>query len=257
MKEIHMRNFPIHYAKGRKLFHIIVHMSDAPGSMSAILDGLGKRVNFIGMTSYSLSDGTAMLTAFAESLSPTETPERLKAVLVRLSANLEADVREGVDGLLVDTFHTGIRVGDDDYILMRREGLARVYDYIVKIFGTGGEVLLYEQGKALGKDNAQRRVKELGVENVVSDSSYLGRALTAQGWGVVESTTKPESKEVRITVADCFECSGAERVRKGCDFYRGFWEGSAEVTRGKQPVVKEIECRLRGSKACVFQISTA
>lgn len=245
----------MHYAKGKKLFHIIVHMSDAPGSMSAILDGLGKRVNFIGMTSYSLSDGTAMLTAFAESLSPRETPESLKAVLVGLSASLEADVREGVDGLLVDTFHRGIQVGDDDYILLRREGLAGVYDHIVKIFGTGGEVLLYEQGKALGKDNAQRRVKELGVGNIVSNSSYLGRALTAQGWGLIESKTKPESKEFLITVTDCFECSGADRVRKGCDFLRGFFEGSAEVTRGKRPVVKEVECRLRGSKACVFHFS--
>lgn len=252
-----MRNFPLHYAKGKKLFHIIVHMSDAPGSMSAILDGLGKRVNLIGTTSYSLSDGSAVLTAFAESLSPTETPESLKAVLVRLSASLEVEVREGVDGLLVDTFHTGLQVGDDEYMLMRREGLAGVYDHIVRIFGTGGEVLLYEQGKALGRDNARRRVKELGVEKVVANSSYLSRALTAQGWGVLESKANPASKELLIKVTDCFECLGAERVRKGCDFYRGFFEGSAEVTSGKHPVVKEVECRLRGSKACVFQISLA
>ena len=231
-------------------------MSDAPGSMGEILEALRKRVNMIGTSSYTLSDGTAMLTAFAEALSSKETAASLKEAIGGLEAALETEVSEGRDGLLVDTFHTGILVGDDEYLLLRRQGLSGVFDHIVKLFGTGGEVLLYEEGKALGRDNAERLAKELGEETVANEAAYLGRVLAAEGWGVNESTTNAGTSELRVTVADCFECSGKGEMRKGCDFLRGFYEGSVEAARGARPKVEEVECRLRGGKHCVFRVSS-
>jgi len=74
-------------------------------------------------------------------------------------------------------------VGRDEYLLMRREGLSGVFDHIVKLFGTGGEVLLHEEGRALGRDNAERRIKELGEEMAANEASYLARALTPRGGG--------------------------------------------------------------------------
>jgi len=71
---------------------------------------------------------------------------------------------------------------------------------------------------------------------------------------VVESSAKSESADFKVTVADCFECSGEGEVRKGCDFVRGFYEGSVEVTRGHEPKVEEVACRLRGDDACVFAV---
>ncbi len=235
------------------MFHIIVHMSDTPGSLSAILTDLGKRVNIIGLSSYALTDGTAMFTAFAEALNQKETPKTLKGAIDKLGASLEAEVAEGRKGLLVDTYHTGIQVGGDEYLLLRREGLSGVFDHIVRIFGTGGEVLLYEEGKALGHDNAEKLTKELG-EMAVDEAAYIDRALTAQGWGVVESSTTPGSKDFTIKVDDCFECSGKGSPRKGCDFLRGYYEGSVETARGFKPKVEETECRLRGDKGCAFRV---
>ena len=251
---MHKREFPLHYARGKKLFHIVVHMSDEPGSMTSVMDELGKTVNMIGTSSYTLGDGTAMLSSFAESLSPEETVGGLKKSLTGLKAVLDADVRAGEDGLLVDTFHTGISVGGEDYLLLRREGLAGVFDHIVKIFGTGGEVLLYEEGKALGRDNAQKSMEQLGEERVVASARYLGRALTAQGWGKVDSDAEPKPEGVDVAVEDCFECSGGTKVRKGCDFMRGFLEGGVQVTRGVEGRVEETSCILRGDARCVFRI---
>ena len=254
MKETRKREFPLLYSKEKKLFNIVVHMSDDPGSMRAILEALEEKVNLIGTSCYTLSDGTAMFTAFAEALSQDETASTLKGALGSLDTALETEVGEGKGGLLVDTFHTGIQVGRDEYLLMRREGLSGVFDHIVKLFGSGGEVLLHEEGRALGRDDAQRRISELGEDVAANESAYLGRALTPQGWGVVESSAKPGQTDYKVTVADCFECSGEGGVRKGCDFVRGFYEGSVEVTRGREPKVEEVACRLRGDDACVFTI---
>ena len=251
MKDTLKREFPLHFAKGKKIFNIVVHMSDEPGSMGAILDALGKRVNMIGTSSYTLNDGTAMFTSFAEALSSDETPATLKALLDGISTNLESDVIEGRDGLLVDTFHTGILVGGDKYLLIMREGFSAVFDHIVRLFDTGGEVLLYEEGKALGHDSSQRRTKELGDETVTKESAYLDRALTAQGWGVVE--TDNGKSGFQVVVEDCFECSGAGKVRKGCDFLRGYYEGLMQSDGGPAAKLEEVECRLRGGKKCVFR----
>lgn len=245
----------MHFEADKRLFHIVVHMSDAPGSTSTILKELGSKVNLIGISTYTLSDGTAMLACFAEALSEEETPGKLEKLISRLKATVEVEVYEGRGGLLVDTFHTGIQVGKDEYLLIRRRGMAGVFDHIVKIFGTGGEVLLFEEGKALGRDNSRIRVEELGRERVVDNAAYLGRILTAEGWGLIESTSRPDSNDFFITVTDCFECSAAGTVRKGCDFMRGFYEGSVEVTRGTKPRVEEVECTLRGGKNCVFRIT--
>jgi predicted hydrocarbon binding protein len=252
---IRKREFPLYYAKGKRLFQIIVHISDAPGSLGATLNLLGPMVNMVGTSTYTLGDGTAMISAFAEGLGPEVTSGTIQRALGGSKATIESEVREGHEGLLVDSFHTGLKVGGDDYILLRRGGMISVFDQIVKIFGTGGEVLLYEEGKALGRGNAQKRVDELGSDTVVKDAGYLAKALSAQGWGKVETTSKPGSKEFVVTVTDCFECTGSARVRKRCDFVRGFFEGSSGVTRGVPIRVEEVECTLRGDPACSFRIS--
>jgi predicted hydrocarbon binding protein len=248
------RDFLMYYSKGKKLFQIVLHISDEPGSLSSVLKVLGTKVNLLGTSSYTLNDGTAIYSAFAEGLSPEETAESLQRDLTRVKSTLEADVRAGDEGLLVDTFHNGISVGNQDYVFLRRDGLNGMFERIVQLFGSGGVVLLYEQGKAMGMNNAQNVVEEIGMDVVKSKTAYLAHLLTAQGWGVTESTTRPGSSEVTITVDNCLECSGNTKGRKGCDFLRGYFEGTAQVTRGRGLRSDEVECRLRGAKACVFRL---
>jgi predicted hydrocarbon binding protein len=255
LKESPKRDFLFHYAKGKKLFQIIVHISDSPGSLAEVQKVLGAKVNLLGTTSYTLSDGTAMFNAFAEALSVEETPERLVGALRKVKSTIEADVREGKGGLLVDTFHRGIVIGKDDYILLRSDGLGEMFDRIVQLFSSGGEVLLYEEGKAMGEDNAEEVSAQLGDEVVRTNAAYLAHQLTAQGWGATVSDTRPGSRTITITVEDCFECRGGSKGRQKCDFLRGYFEGTARVTREARLACEEIECRLTGGKSCVFRIS--
>lgn len=255
VKEGPRREFLAEYAKGKKLFQVVVHISDAPGSLSAVLDILSRRVNLYGTHSYTLKDGTAMFSAFAEALTDAETPDKLRSALQGTKATLEAEAREGKDGLLIDTFHKGLVMAGADYMLLRRDGLDGVFDRIVRLLGTGGEVLLYEEGKAMGKHNAMEEMSELGSDVVLAHVGYLAKQLTAEGWGDTESDTHPGSKEIVITVHDCLECAHRGDVRRKCDFLRGYFEGTAEVTRGGPVRAEEIECRLTGGKACVFKLS--
>ena len=251
LKPIRKREFPMYYAPGKRLFQIVVRISDAPGSLSSILNLLGSRVNLIGTATYTLGDGTAMLNAFAEALTAQDTTASIKKALSTSPATVESEVREGKDGLLVDTFHTGLEALGEDYMLLRRWGMGNMFDHIVKIFGTGGEVLLYEEGSAMARGNLERTSSALTMPTILGNPSYLISFLSAQGWGSFKLDQVKD--EATVTAADCFECAKGSKVRRKCDFVRGYLEGTASGAGGEYQA-EEVECRLRGGKACVFHI---
>jgi len=247
--------FPVHYAPGKRLFHIVVTLSDAPGSYSSILDLVRTRVNLIGTSTYTRSDGTAMFSGFSESLSPTLTAEELKKLIMSSKAAISAIVFEGEDGLLVDTFHTGFVVGDEEYILMRRDGLVHVFDRVSKMLGSGGDALLFEEGVTMGQRNAEMMIKTVGARRVRAQTGVLNRFLAAQGWGILAAKEGPGEDGFTVKVVDCFECSAHGSSRTGCNFVRGYLAGGAKATFGKDYESKETKCRLKGAEACEFQLN--
>jgi|SRR5579863_4262026 len=255
MDKASRKTFPFQYSPGKKLFHIVVKMSDAPGSYSAILNLLGSKVNLIGTTTYTLSDGTAIFSGFSESLDDTQTASGLKKVIMSSKAAKDAEVGEGHDGLLVDTFHIGLEVGGDPFMLFRREGLSHMFDHVVKILGSGGEALLFEEGKDLGRRNAHRMHDLIGKKRARDEAEYLSSYIGAQGWGRVTPAEGELKAGSNIQLEDCFECTGDMMYRKGCNFMRGYFTGSIEETYDMEVDVKETQCVSKGAKACEFTVT--
>jgi predicted hydrocarbon binding protein len=249
------RIFLVHYDPGKKLFHVMVKLSDAPGSYSHVLDTLRSKLNLIGTTTYSLSDGSAMFSGFAEGLSPSQTPDEVRALILGSKAAMEAEVKEGREGLLIDTFHTGFAIDGDSYMLLRTAGLAHVFDRVSKILGSGGEALLYEEGMALGQWDVEAYVRKLGVERVRAQIGALNRILSAQGWGDVKGEDGPGEHEITMNVGECFECSGEGTARKVCSFMRGYFAGAAEAVFGNAYDSKETKCKRTGGDHCEFRLT--
>ena len=249
--------FPVHYAPGRKLFHVVVILSDAPGSYSSILDLVRTKVNLIGTSTYTRSDGTAIFSGFSEALSPKTTGKELEKLIMSSKAAISAEVYEGKDGLLVDTFHTGFVVGDEEYILMRKDGLVHVFERVSKMLGSGGDALLFEEGTTMGHRNAEMMISAVGKERVRAQTGVLNRFLAAQGWGVIDAKEGPGKGGFMVRVSDCFECSSDPSTRRGCNFMRGYLVGGAKATFGREYGSKETKCVLKGADACEFQLTPA
>ena len=255
MKPVPKRLDPLHFAKGKRFFQIIVRISDKPASLKPVVDLLAQKVNLINISAYNLDDGTAIFSAFAEALSPGETTSTLERAFSRSGAMKEVEVREGQDGLLVDTFHTGLVAAGKEYLLMRRDGFGRVLDHIVGLLGSGGVTLLFEEGKAMGRDNAVSLRDEIGSDLDLSLWPYLLKILTAYGWGTLEFEPGLTISEGAIRVGNCLECADTSNVRRGCNFLRGYLEGGAEAATGVPFKSEEVECTLRGGKQCVFHLT--
>ena len=99
----------------------------------------------------------------------------------------------------------------------------------------------------------EETVKEIGKERVGANIAYLRKRLRALGWGDVDAPIKGD--RTRLQVRDCFECSDSSDSRTGCHFFRGYIVGNRGPVDGKEPVVEEVKCVLRGDEVCEFVIT--
>jgi len=249
--------FPFHYAPGKQLFQVIARISDKPGSLALLLNNLSAKLNLIGITTYALPDDTAMVVGFAASNSGKEKADALQDEILKSKAVIHAEVREGNDGLLVDTFHTGAVVGDQNYLLLRRDSLSRVFEEVVRIFGSGGDALLYKEGQEMGQEDAKTFINLFGSEHIAEQAAYLTSILTAEGFGVFEPDSSRKDALYGIRVSECFECAENKGIRKACNFLRGYLQAAGVVALGVELEAKETRCILRGDDECEFILSTA
>lgn len=252
MKRMSKRIFPFYYAPGKNLFHIIVKISDAPGSLSSVLSLISTRVNLIGISTYTLNDGTAILSAFAEALVQKQTTESLTRLIKGVEAAVDVEVQEGNGSVLVDAYHRGLDVGGESYLLMSRDSMTHVFGEIVRILGSGGEALLYAEGRAMGERYAKNLLELLGPEQVRAKSDYLRHVISAEGWGEVSPGEVDGKGLYHVKIEDCFECTIKEGNRKGCDFFRGYLEALSTEVIGQSFTSTETKCRLRGDPVCEF-----
>lgn len=245
------------YSPKKKLFQIVVSLMDTPGSLGAVLNLLGGRVNLLGTTSYSLDDGTAVMSAFAETISPSETPEKLSKLISTAHVALEHKVTESSEGFLVDTFHTGIENGKGmPEMLFSRDSISHMFDGLVKLFGSGGDVLLYNEGLFVGEANASRTMNVLGPRLATKKTDDLMYLFSAQGWGQATLIGDAKSGKPTVKLEDCFECSSGEGVKKGCHFMRGYLDGWGKILLERDVKSAETNCRLSGDDACEFVLET-
>ncbi|MBI3858702.1 MAG: hypothetical protein HY296_00465 [Thaumarchaeota archaeon] len=255
MKRVKRHEFPYVYAKGKRLFHIVATLEDVPGALGSVLELLRKRVNLIGSVSYSLKGGEAIWSSFGESLSPVETEESLSRLIQSSNLTKEFEVHQSKDGLLVDGFHSGIQTETgESLVMLPREGLSHMFDQVVAEFGSGGELLLYNQGTLLGRDGAEVFIRMLGAEVAKSKVADLRPVFSASGWGIPTRLAENPPGTYTLMVEDCFECSSGHEVARTCSFLRGYFEGSGTAILGILIACEETKCRLRGDPHCEFVI---
>jgi len=247
------KEFPFYFAEGKKLLHIVARIPDEPGSLGKVLNLLGSRVNFIGTSTYTLHDRSALFSGYAEALAKGESAEQIKNLVMSSKVAMDVSVMPGQDGILVDTYHTGFEANGEDMMLLGREAMAGMLAQVYRLLGSGGETLLYEEGKAIGRSNMEEAVRAIGKERVGANIAYLRKRLRALGWGDVDAPVKGD--RTRLHIRDCFECSGSADSRTGCHFFRGYIVGNRGAIDGKDPAAEEVKCVLRGDDVCEFVIT--
>jgi predicted hydrocarbon binding protein len=246
--------FPFYYSADKKLFHVVTRIRDVPGALAGVLTLLTTEVNLLGSTSYSIEGDSAIFSCFAEALRKSETPEEIQGLLAMSPWVLESTVSESKNGLLVDSFHTGVQVGiGEPYIMFPSAGMADVFEKLVRTFGSGGETILYEMGRNFGYDRFQLYRPLLGPEprTRVDEAAHIFEAM---GYGA-STIAQNLDGSIRMVVDDCFECITPSDVGRSCAFRRGLAAGSFGALLGQEVQCQETKCRSKGDESCEFFVT--
>ncbi len=235
-------------------FHIVTELKNEPGALESLLNLLRKSVDLTNTISYNSDEGKAVSSVFAMSLDPSLTEEALKEAILESPLVEACQVVGSKGGLVVDTYHLGTELGPGEPLLaISAKGFSHMFQTLVKLFGTGGETILYEEGLALGRSNGEYVRGLFGKAFVKDRITDLAALYEALGWGISAVEVRSDSA-LTVRIEDCFECEGGKGVAKGCNFFKGHLVGIVSRFFDGDFRGEESKCRLRGDPHCEFEL---
>lgn len=249
--------YPFHYSPDWRLVHFVAEVQDKPGALAFLLNTLGTKLNLIGTTSYSAGDGTAIFSGFGQVLSKHDTAQSIQALAAETHSAIACRAWESKEGFLVDTFHTGLQNGlGEPFIMVPTASLAKSFEEVVRVFGSGGKTILYLQGMDYAKARWRLFSLLLGP-HAEKRTEEIFSIFEAFGLGTLTVSSESNGKTLRLVVRDCFECSVSTSTGRSCEFIRGMVVGYFGGVFGKEVGCEETKCRLKGDKLCEFVLKTS
>ncbi|MDG7010822.1 MAG: hypothetical protein JRN57_01755 [Nitrososphaerota archaeon] len=241
----------------RKYFHIVMELENVPGALRSVLEVMqGLHLNVLG--SFSSVDSSARLgvwSGFVED--STHSAWDLKRKLGASPFVHDAMVVESSKGFLVDglhfpvAFNTGTRA-----VMMGARALANMLGTVNEQFGSGGNVILYEEGRSYGKEVGAEYMMKLGADFIASNLAEVLKLYQALGWFRVSAVkSDPAGGTIAIQAEENFECAGADSKVPHSHFVRGHLEGMATTWLGKPMECRETLCIAKGDERCEFVLS--
>ncbi len=242
------------YDPSKKFFQLTVELKNAPGALSSVLGILQDlNLNILGsFSSVTAHDMSGVWSAFVEDSRHTAT--ELKKKISSSRYVLDSIVVESKEGFLVDSVHFPLSWNTGDRAVMwRAKYLGGMFDKMRETFGTGGEVLIYEQGHVHGEQTWAEHAARLGAEFTRSNLRDVLKIYQALGWFKIDEIDQSERDQtVTIRISESFECDGRKSVKPYSHFVRGHLCGCLTAILGEQMECKEIRCTAVGDEQCEF-----
>ena len=247
--------FPFHYSADERMVHVLARLSDEPGTLASLLSILGSKVNLVGTSSYSTSDGDAIFSGFGKILSDSDDAQSIQRFAATAPSVLSCQVWEDKEGLLVDRYHTGFQAGfGEPYLMFPLKGLSETFERIGETFGSGGQTILYTYGLDYGTARAPLYKSIMG-EHPERRLDELTAIVGAVGYAASIATFESSGRVLKLTARECFECSTPTATGRRCAFLRGMAVGIFSTLFNKELACEETKCRQKGNEECEFVLS--
>ena len=242
---------------GKRLAQVLVTMKDEVGAVASVNAQISSlNVDIRQSMSYSLTqDSLAIYNAFVVFNDPRVSLVQLVDRLKESAFVVKVEAGEGRDGVIVDGISFPVNWQGRRTIIFSQIATARMFEAIRFILGSGGEVVLYQQGSSYGKELADSFMSRLGADYLKRNFDYTLGLLSATGWGVPELVgAKDGFPNVTIALRSCLECDGLRAPRPACSFVRGFLAGVFSVIAGHIVHCEESRCTATGNHQCEFEL---
>lgn len=242
---------------GKRLAQILVTMKDEVGAVASVNSLVASlKVDIRQSMSYSLAqDSLAIYNAFVVLNDPRVSLVQLVDRLKESAFVVRVEAREGRDGVILDGISFPVNWQGRRTIILSQTATARMFEAIRFTLGSGGDVVLYQQGSSYGKELAESFVNRLGGDYLKRNFDYTLALLSATGWGVPELVGSKDSfPNITITLESCLECDGVRAPRPACSFVRGFLAGVSSAIVGHTVHCEELSCIGMGGRHCEFEL---
>lgn len=137
-------------------------------------------------------------------------------------------------------------------VILDAESWLTMQRNLVRSFSSGGETILFEEGKAFGSSVVA------GAMNRFPDRAdrarFLSDLASASGWGAFDYKIKGDKSVVIESENYALADTESKSTKPSCFFLKGVYQGLYDVILGPGAVVEETKCRSKGDRACRFEI---
>ena len=244
---------------GRRLAHIVVTLKDEVGAVASV-DALAASmdVDIRQSSSYTLADDSrAIYSAFVALNDPRVSLDQLCRRLESSPFVVGVQALEGRDGVIVDEISFPVNWQGRRIVILNQSATTRMFETMRSVLGSGGDVILYQQGSCYGRELAEFFVNRLGRDYLKRNFDYGLGVLSATGWGIPElSGSKVEFPNMKFSLTSCLECDGVGSKQPVCSFMRGFLSGIFGTIAEHTVHCEELRCVAKGDPCCEFELRT-
>jgi predicted hydrocarbon binding protein len=247
------------YDPKKRFVHVPVVLKNQPGALSDVTKKVTElKLNVLsGFTSVEPGKATGLWSSFAECPPGEFDAKDLESAISKSNFVEGVRVVESRGGLLTDSLHFPLRMTPGRRAIgFNPTSIASMFRRVYSTFGSGGVVIVYEEGRAVGRQGGMFLLSALGKETLQSRFETVSDLMSGWRWGKVESVeTKDGFSWTRIRVRECFESMGGSSAGPLCHFVRGVLEGILEIVSGLPMKATEVRCSAMGNEYCEFEIT--
>jgi predicted hydrocarbon binding protein len=191
---------------------------------------------------------------FVQPLDSKITAEEVKRLLLSCPDVIGCQIKESREGLLVDSVTFPIKISSGQRaMIMRNDVWNSMLQRTREKFGSGGDVIIYEQGNMAGRMTGKELLGALGKNFLTQQLDQVIAMYQALGWGkarILSFNQSPLTLVIRMW--DSAECMGQKSEKPTGHFIRGHIVGVVEEMFGIECKCAETNCLARGNPCCEF-----
>jgi predicted hydrocarbon binding protein len=191
---------------------------------------------------------------FVQPLNSNMSSDDLKRLLLSCPDVVGCQIKESREGLLVDALTFPIKISSGQRaLIIRNDVWNSMLQRTREKFGSGGDVIIYEQGNMAGRMSGRELLAALGRDFLVKQIDQVVAMYQALGWGkakILSFVQSPLSLVVRMW--DSAECMGQKSEKATGHFIRGHIIGNMEEIFGVECKCAETSCLAKANPYCEF-----
>jgi predicted hydrocarbon binding protein len=246
------------YDPGKVVFLVYARTKNVPGAFGDIASRFGQAgINILSISNFSDPEKKeSVLGLFAEPTDNRMSAEDVSSVLRASRFVLDEHVKKSESGFAIDDFGFPLDFFPGGRgVLFPQKGLASMFQDMLTAYGSGGEVILYRAGYAIGRQGTDELVKLFGEDSILEASTSFMKLYNALGWGQLElEEVSDDFTSWTLAISQSFECAGLQKDKPQAHFTRGLIVGSAERLLGRPMKCEEVKCVAMGQTHCSFKL---